>query len=130
MRAVARPLDFPAPIGTDVCLAASSNAASFGAGTRAKKTLREGLGWAGLKTGMCRFQSDFMAPVVATGVCPLFVPFGEAEINVGEGGALDGDAEDFPGEVGSGFQPRGAGLELAGVPVFLSGCCIGHREQF
>lgn len=130
MRAVARPLDFPAPIGTDVCLAASSNAASFGAGTRAEKTLREGLGWAGLKTGVCRFQSDFTAPVVATGVCPLLVSFGEAEINVGEGGALDGDSEDFPGEVSSGFQPCSVGLKLACISAFFSGCRIGHREQF
>lgn len=130
MRAVARPLDFPAPIGTDVCLAASSNAASFGAGTRAEKILREGLCWAGLKTGVGRFQSDFTAPIETTGVCPLLVPFGEAEINVGEGGALDGDAEDFSSEVGRGFQPRGAGLELACISAFLSGCRIGYREQF
>ena len=43
IRAVARPLGFPAPIGTDVCLAAPANTSSFGTGSQAKKNLREGL---------------------------------------------------------------------------------------
>lgn len=63
------------------------------------------------------------------GLGPSLVAFGEAERDVGEGRALDGDAEDFSGEVGGGLQPFGAGFKLAGVSAFFSGRRIGHREQ-